>query len=144
MKVREYSKAYEVEEEEFFPWPEWFPELQRHEWENRKLRLNTEGLTLKIGFLHNGANGFPDYDWIVVPSGVHDALLWIRSYLKLATLDDKEFKYFIDKWFVELAAERMPTWRRLTPTTLFFGVNKLSKWVPGKDQVEAHAIKEYF
>ena len=145
MKVREFDKGYQVEEDAFFPYPGWFPAYHRYKFSNEQYTLNHRGLTIHKGFVWNGANAYPDYDWIIVPSGVHDALLWIRHYQPPETdFENESFKKAIDKWFVELARQRMPRWRRfLTPHGLFIGVNYLSRLPTGPDQAEAHRVREY-
>lgn len=148
MKVRTGFK-YVVDESEYFEFPDWFPLQYRFPYDDARINVSRRGLTLKQGFAWNGANAYPDYDWIMVPSAIHDAMLWWRHYhwkdhLIVDLIVDREMKRAIDRWFADLAKERMPNWRRwLTPTGLFFGVNVLSKLAPGPDQAEAHKVVEY-
>ena len=147
MKVREGFK-YVIDEDVTFPIPEWFPCKFNLLYEDARIKVTSEGLTLKQGFAWNGANAFPDRDWIMVPSAIHDAMLWWRHYYWMENehegLKDRELKKCIDKWFAEECRSRVPVWRRLTPDFLFFGVNVLSRLSPGPDQAERHRVKEYF
>ncbi len=154
MKVRA-GFEYVLDEDFTIPVPSWFPVQfmgALDVFSDDRVRLWDNELSLKRGFAWNGANGFPDYNWIMIPSGVHDALLWLRHRLLLSEPEmtiadrimDREVKRAIDRWFTDLAMERMPMWRRwLTPTGLFFGVNVLSKLSPGPDQAEQHRIRIY-
>jgi hypothetical protein len=146
MQVREGFK-YVNNERIFFAFPKWFPVQLRMPYEDVRIKVSRKGLTLKKGFAWNGADSFPDYDWIVVPSAVHDAMLWWRHYYWLEKEfdadTDREMKRAIDQWFADLCRSRVPAWRRWTPMFLFFGVNVLSKLPLGKTQVEKHSVKVY-
>jgi hypothetical protein len=149
MKIREGFK-YVLDEEAQFKLPEWFPRQYRTLYEDVRIKVDSENLTLKQGFAWNGANAFPDHDWIIVPSAIHDAMLWWRHYYwadkpkeEFEGLRDREMKRCIDRWFADECKSRIPSWRRFTPSFLFFGVNVLSKLSLGPDQAEAHKIKEY-
>lgn len=146
MKVREGFK-YVVDEDETYPIPDWFPPGYRFNHEDDRIKLDQTSLTIKRGFAYNGANAFPDYDWIVVPSAIHDAMLWVRHYHVEDAFDenfDIGLKSSIDRWFTEESKKRMPKWRRwATPTGLYFAVNVLSKLSTGPDQAEAHKVREY-
>ena len=146
MKVREGFK-YVVETDCAFPLPEWFPLQYRVAYEDARIKMTKKRFTLKAGFAWNGANAYPDHDWVMVPSALHDGLLWWRHYYwggrEYDEVQDREMKRVIDQWFADECKSRVPRWRRFTPTFMFFGVNVLSKVAPGADQAEAHAVKEY-
>jgi hypothetical protein len=146
MKVREGFK-YVVETKEHYPFPKWFPIQLRFPYEDARIKISRKGITLKSGFAWNGANAFPDHDWVMVPSAIHDGLLWWRHYhwegRDRDETTDRELKRAIDQWFTDLCKARVPKWRKMTPTFMFFGVNVLSKMAPGPDQAEAHRIKTY-
>lgn len=150
MKIREGFK-YVVDEEARFLLPKWFPYQLRSHYEDTRIKVDSESLTLKQGFAWNGANAFPDHDWVIVPSAIHDAMLWWRHYYwvdkpqdNFEELRDREMKRAIDRWFADECKARIPRWRKFTPTFMFFGVNVLSKIAPGKNQAEAHEVKEYY
>lgn len=147
MKVREGFK-YVLEEAHTFNLPDWFPLQLRIKYEDARIMMTGRQFVLKQGFAWNGANAFPDYDWIIVPSALHDGLLWWRHYYwqdndEFDAVTDREMKRAIDQWFSDECKSRVSGWRKLTPTFLFFGVNVLSKLSPGPDQAQAHAVKEY-
>ena len=55
-----------------------FPFEQRQGW--YKVFKDDNGdwwLYLKAGFQHNGADCFPDYEFMIFPSAVHDVALWL-------------------------------------------------------------------
>lgn len=144
MKVRSGYKHQLCEAEEY-RLPRWWPEYYKHDWSNDWVQLSQDVLRLKKGYCWNGANNYPDYDWIVVPSGVHDAMLQVFEYFRLTLSkdDQDELKYLIDRWFAELAQERAPKWRQWQiKAELFIGVNWLSRLLPGS-QAEDHRIREY-
>ena len=149
MKVRCGFK-YVVDEDTRFPLPAWFPLQYRSAYEDARIKVDNKYLTLKAGFAWNGANAFPDHDWVIVPSAIHDAMLWWRHYYwpdksedEFEELRDREMKRAVDRWFADMCKARIPRWRRFTPFFMFFGVNVLSKMAPGADQAEAHAVQEF-
>jgi len=149
MKIREGFK-YVNDERIFFPFPKWFPVQYRFPYEDARIKVSRKGLTLKKAFAWNGANSYPDYDWIIVPSAVHDAMLWWRYYYwyqkdgsEFDAEVDREMKRSVDQWFSDMCRDRVPSWRHWTPTFLFFGVNVLSKVSPGQSQAERHKVVEY-
>lgn len=146
MRVREGFK-YVLEEAYTFNLPDWFPLQYRVPYEDPRIEMTKRQFILRQGFAWNGANSYPDYNWIVVPSALHDGLLWWRHYYwegrEFDETQDREMKRVIDQWFADECKSRAPKWRKFTPTFLFFGVNVLSKLSPGPDQAEAHRVKEY-
>ena len=147
MNIRSGFK-YQAASQEIFDIPKWWPHAYRYVFENDWIRLTEDNLTIRVGYAWNGANGYPDYDWIKIPSAVHDGMLQARHYLleqgDIDPEDDPEFKRLIDRWFTELSQQRMPKWRRgWTKVELFVGVNWLSRIAPGPDQEEAHAAIWY-
>lgn len=142
-----YRAGFKAELEK--PWylelPHWFriPSSFSGEFSEEGVRLKGRSLSIEPGFMWNFANGVPDWEWIKVPSGAHDGLLWFRHALirdNVITEDDPEDKALkedIDTVFMLLCKERLPKWSRLTPRLLFVGVNRLSRLLPG-DQARDH------
>jgi len=145
MKVQS-GYRYRVYEPVEYDLPAWWPLEYRFMWSSDWLQLREDTLRLKRGYCWNGADNFPDYDWIIVPSAVHDGFLQVlQDYVDRGYDQDfvDEYKALIDRWFSELAQDRAPLWRKwFTKAQLFIGVNKMSKLVPGS-QAKDHRIREY-
>ena len=159
MKVREGMK-YLLDEDETYNVPSWFPIQFRYDsCGTDYVDFSQEFLKVKRGFAWNGANGFPDFKWVMVPSKIHDAMLWVlhynshkfnygtnewdRDYDLMDPTTYREMKRAIDQWFADECKARLPRWARVTPFIMFIAVNRASKFVPGKDQAEAHEVVEY-
>ena len=77
MKYRSGYK-YWLAEDETYEIPSWFPRQFRYDSMNDDfVHFTLKNLTIYKGFGWNGANSFPDFDWIMVPSKIHDAMLWV-------------------------------------------------------------------
>lgn len=115
-------------------------------WEQDNVKVTDSQLTLMFGFMWNFANWFPDFEWVRVPSGAHDALLKFREDLISRNViteggpEDKALKEDIDTVFMLLCKERLPKWADKTPKIMFIGVNRLSRIAPGK-QSDDHRVR---
>lgn len=157
MKIRKGLK-YLVAEDETYPLPEWFPlQFRVDKYKSDYVELTETHLTLKRGFAWNGANACPDFKWIMVPSSIHDAMLWVLFYNSHVEVEPgvwfrdqgmmsedsyREMKHAVDQWFADECRKR--TRFAVTPAIMYIATNRASKILPGKDQAEAHKVVEIF
>jgi hypothetical protein len=132
----------------YFQLPEWWPASYMFEVDLDYVHWSRDDLLLRKAFCWNGANAYPDYEWIIIPSAIHDGMLQCLEYLRrqgvLSSRKLEQLKEYIDRWFAEEAKRRMPWYRKSwNATLLFFGVNELSKIAPGPNQAEAHRAEWY-
>ena len=130
------------------PFPAWFrhPMDFQTAFQDRHVLVTPEVIQIEPEFVWNFANAFPDFDWVKVPSMVHDALLAYRHWLIISNQltegspEDRDLKADIDTVFMLLCKERLPKWTRFTPRVMFIAVNKLSRLSKGS-QAEDHKIR---
>ena len=89
------------------------------------IQLSLDGvMVVKRGYAWDGATFFPDFDWIIRGSMVHDALLQLMREGLLP--QDKEIKRLVDLELKKCCIEDGSG--KFMAQIVFFGVQNLGKW----------------
>ena len=124
--IYRYLRNYKIQVMETFSitLPYDFDEWAETGW----ISLNKNRLTIKKGYCCDFATGFPDYEWIKLPSVVHDAL---KQLMRLELLDDI-YDVQVDKILKEMCYERLMNCIKFMASVVYTGVRKFGRFFAKK------------
>jgi len=120
--IYRYIRNYKIQVMETFriTLPYKFDEWIETDW----ISLDRNVLTVQKGYCCDFATGFPDFEWIKLPSVVHDAL---KQLMRLELLDEV-YDVEVDKILKEMCYERLMNCIKFMANVVYFGVRKFGRF----------------